>query len=414
MKRILSSSLKLILSISIGAFLIWYFLRDLSKEKNITPGDDYKNVSSLNISHWLIEDSSLVHYDDTLCILSADGKEKVFKSPYEGIIRIKKSEGENISIDDVFATSKLNELKVIKDAFSRVNYFWILVGLICGILAHMSRAYRWGLLIEVLGSKPKFSNLFGAVMVGYFANLAFPRIGEITKCGVLKRYDKIPMTELVGTMVIERFVDVLSLLVVFAIAILSQMDLLSEFFSKTVYDPMKNKLGESGNSVMLWIVLASFVLLFIVGLIVFKHSNHKLILRMKELMRNLFSGMKTILKLKRPWAFIFHSIFIWTMYFMMIYLCYNCLPETKNLSVMSGLSVLAFASLGMIAVQGGMGAYPVLVMLTLFEYGLAQHIGYAFGWVIWTAQTLLIILLGVVSIVVLPMINKTSQEKFNP
>jgi hypothetical protein len=404
-KQFLLSGVKLIASVSIGVFLSWFFLKNLSKEKQISAGDLLPDQSGI-VAQLLVDDSTLVHYGQPLCLLETGDGEKTLNSPYEGLLRWQVQTGAAINDETTLATSRLDELKVIRDAFSRVNYWWIALALLCGVLSHLSRAMRWRLLIDVLGHKPKLTNLFGAVMIGYFANLAFPRLGELTKCGVIKRYEKISVSKLVGTILIERAVDVVCLLLVFAIAILSQMSLLSDFFSTGVYEPLRQKISESGSSRLVWIVPVLLIAAFIGLLLLFRKSEHRYVLRMKEMLRSMVDGMITIVKLQHPWWFIFHSVFIWVMYFLMVYVCFRCLPETSHLGMLAAMSVLAFGSLGIIAVQGGIGAYPVLAMLTLFQYGLSQHMGFAFGWIVWTAQTALVILLGIIAIIVMPVYNR--------
>jgi len=267
---------------------------------------------------------------------------------------------------------------------------------------------RWKLLLNPLGHKPKLSNTFSALMIGYLANYALPRLGEITRCGILSKYEKIPVTESLGTVIAERAVDMLCLVILFAFTILSQFDLIYNYSLKIVLIPLNDKLNNLFNSKTTIIIIA--LLFLATSYIIYKYrrkiSKNNLIQKIGNLLLGFIEGIKSIKNIKQPGLFIFHSVFIWAMYFLTIYFGFLGLEQTKVLGSDAGFAVLIFGSLGMIAVQGGIGAYPVLVMQTLTLYGISANVGFAFGWIAWCAQTALVLILGFGALILIPLINK--------
>jgi len=284
-----------------------------------------------------------------------------------------------------------------------VNYFWVAVSLLIGLISHISRTFRWGLMIEPIGHKPRFINTFLAVMVGYLMNLAFPRMGEISRCGVLSRYEKISFTKLVGTVVAERLVDMISLLILLAVVIISQFGKMINFMHRN--PEIENKLNSVLKSPYLIIGLFLMVILFFIFRKAFKHTI--IFRKLMEILKNFKEGFISIRSIKRKWWFYFHSVLIWTLYYLMLYAIFFAFNFTSHLGPIAGLTTFVLASFGMVApVQGGIGAWHFMAIEALSLYGVARENGIIFAFVAHTSMTAMIIIIGIISLLVLPFINR--------
>jgi len=284
-----------------------------------------------------------------------------------------------------------------------VNYFWVALSLVIGLISHISRTLRWGLMIEPIGHKPRFINTFLAVMVGYLMNLAFPRMGEISRCGVLSRYEKISFTKLFGTVVAERLVDMISLLILLLIVIVSQFGKMLNFVHSN--PEIENKIYSVLKSPYLLVGLGVLVILFFIFRKAFKHT---LIFRkVLEILKNFKEGFISIKSIKRKGWFYFHSVFIWLMYYLMLYSVFFAFDFTRHLGPIAGLTTFVLASFGMVApVQGGIGAWHFMAIEALSLYGVARKNGIIFAFVAHTSMTGMIIIIGIISLLILPFINR--------
>ena len=289
---------------------------------------------------------------------------------------------------------------------NNVNYFWIVVSLLVGLLSHISRTLRWGLMIEPIGHKPRFINTFMAVMVGYLMNMAFPRMGEISRCGVLARYEKISFTKLIGTVVAERLVDMISLLILLGVVIVAQFGKMLNFVKQN--PGIKEKLSSVFSSPYLIIGLIVLVLLFIVFRKAFKHTV--LFKKIIEILNKFREGFISIHSIKRKGWFYFHSVFIWAMYYIMLYVIFFAFDFTRDLSPIAGLTTFVLASFGMVApVQGGIGAWHFMAKEALLLYGVANENGIIFAFVAYGSMTVMIIIIGLISMLALPFINRRND-----
>lgn len=296
--------------------------------------------------------------------------------------------------------------KEILDSFANAKIGIILLIMLLGILSNVSRAIRWQIMIEPLGKKPRFLNTFMAVLIGYLANLAVPRLGEVTRCGVLNRYENLPIDSTFGTVVVERMMDTLLLMIVSIITIIWQYDLLSVY----LIDAYHNYISPSQNTNNFNLKLALFLSLMTLIIAIFlfrkKIMQSKFAQKLANMLKGFSAGLKTITQLKKPFLFIFHSIFIWLLYFIGIYIGFYALPETSTLGIGAAFAILFFGTFAYILVQGGIGAYQIIVQNTLMIYGVTANVGYALGWIVWSSQTLTIIIGGLVSLLILPHLNK--------
>ena len=300
------------------------------------------------------------------------------------------------------------EIVEIKRAFREANYWWVALSVLIGVGAHVSRAHRWNMLIHPLGYEPKLKNTFAAVMIGYLANYAFPRLGEITRCGIMYRYEKVPVNKGIGTVIAERAIDMVMLVILFIVTMILQFyrfrDIIAEGVAQQQARFTTMVYGE--NSV-LYIGAGVLFLILLLLLYVFRRRFRGLTLydRIVSIIKGFVDGIKSVKDIKDFKPFLLHTAIIWIAYFLMIYVCFFCLEETAGLGVYASLAVLVFGSLGIIAVQGGIGAYQAIVMGILVLYGVEASIGFAFGWIIWGGQTILNIGLGAIFLILLPIMN---------
>jgi len=291
-----------------------------------------------------------------------------------------------------------------------VKYLWVVISLFLGLLSHISRTLRWGLMIEPVGHKPRFINTFLAVMVGYLMNMAFPRMGEVSRCGVLARYEKLSFTKLLGTVVAERLVDFISLLALLSIVIFSQFGEMIHFLNRN--PEIKEKLNSVFSSPYLIVAIIILIILFILFRNTFKRTI--IFRKVSEILRNFKEGFISIGSIKRKGWFYFHSVFIWVIYYVMLYVVFFSFDFTRELKPIAGLTTFVLASFGMVApVQGGIGAWHFMAKEALSLYGVANENGIIFAFVAHTSMTSMIIVLGIISLMVLPFINDKTAKVNN-
>jgi len=289
-----------------------------------------------------------------------------------------------------------------------VDYKWVALALVLGMLSHISRTMRWKIALEPLGEKPKTSNAFITVMAAYFMNLLLPRMGEVIRCGLLSKYEKIPFTKLFGTVITERIVDVLMLFVLLLMTSIVDMDKLVEFGRQN--PEVVSKVKALLQSPVLWIVFASCVVGFFIYLKFAsrKEGGNKLIKFFNEFLL----GIKSILSMKRYKAYIAHTFFIWLMYFSMLYSMFFSLDFTKHLSPSAGLTTFTMTSFSMVApVQGGIGAWHFMAEKALSLYGVESADGKLFALLAHSSTNIFIILVGAICLILLPVINKNYRPK---
>ncbi len=295
----------------------------------------------------------------------------------------------------------------IKQALTTARY-WLLIP-VFGILflSHLIRAIRWKLLIEPLGYKPSTANTLFAVFIGYLANQAVPRLGEVLKCTVLSRYEKIPADKLIGTIILERVIDAITLLIIFGITLAIQPDIYSQLVDTIFNSKKEGDAHKTISSALLLMILGGIVIIALaVWMIKNKKNFNDLGLLFRKIGRSIWQGLSAIQHLKKRWLFIFFTISIWTLYLAGGYIGFMALKETQQYGINEAFTVLSAGSVGMIATPGGIGAYAYLLQKTMQVYGLNEGIALAFGWILWLAQTAVILIGGLISFVGMPYYNK--------
>ena len=276
--------------------------------------------------------------------------------------------------------------------------------------SHYLRALRWRILMDPMGYRPGVFNTFSAVMVGYLANLAIPRLGEVLKCTILARYEKVPADKLVGTILVERAVDVISLALVFLITLLTHFSMLGKFAAETLRTHFAGS-GWSDLAIKTGMLLLLLAGLFLAGRWVFRRFNHlNSIKRLQNLVQGVKDGVMSISRLRNKSSFWLYSVSIWTCYLAGTYIGFHATAGTEWLPVMASFPVLAFASIGMIITPGGIGAYPWFIKEVMVRYGADQGIATANGLLQWFAQCLIILIVGFLCLILLPYFNKSGNS----
>ena len=291
---------------------------------------------------------------------------------------------------------------------NEVNYFWVIISLFIGLLSHLSRTLRWNLMIKPIAHKPQFINTFLAVMVGYLMNLALPRMGEVTRCGILAKNEKISFTKLIGTVVAERAVDMASLLILLSVVIIAQFKEMLNFIHSNP------EIKSRTCSIIFSPLLIAGIIFILIAIILFRKAlkNTVFYKKISNIASNLKEGFISIKSIKKKGWFFFHSVLIWILYYLMLYIVFFSFSFTKHLSPVAGLTTFVLASFGMVApVQGGIGAWHFMAIEALALYGVAKQNGLIFAFVAHTSMTLMMIILGSLSLIILPFVNSNSAKK---
>ena len=294
------------------------------------------------------------------------------------------------------------------ESLKNAHYIYLLPILILAILSHLSRAIRWKIMLEHMGYHPSTSNTFYATMTGYFANNFVPRAGEVMRCTMLTKYEKIPFSKTFGTVIVERLFDFVCYIGIIIITFLIQIKTVSTFITEKMDALVPQKF-----SISPWIITAVVIGVIILLYLILKWGHKKLghlgiVKKINQISKGLKEGFLTIIHLKKRKAFLFHTFFIWTMYVLQIYIGFNALNITSGLGIGAAFSVLSLSTLAMIISPGGIGAFPVAVQQVLLIYHVDNI---SFGWLIWGANTGIIILLGIISFLLLHFKNKNETDK---
>jgi uncharacterized membrane protein YbhN (UPF0104 family) len=285
-----------------------------------------------------------------------------------------------ISIDQIFFYLK------------KSNPYWILLGIFFGTLSHISRSYRWNYLLNPLGYKITFLNSFFAVFSAYLINLTVPRAGDVARATIISKYENIPFDKTLGTVIAERIADLICAFSIICLAVFLKKD----FITNLILEKFNSM---SAFSIILGLII---IVLFLIGL---NYIFPSLITKIKLFLKGIFEGVLTITKMKHKWAFIFHTIFIWIMYVLMFYVTSLSMQEFNNISfspILIGF-ILGMFSIG--ATNGGIGTYPEAIVIAFSLFSIAEDPSRAFGWIMWSSQTIMIIIFGGISLLLLPIYN---------
>ena len=302
----------------------------------------------------------------------------------------------------------------VKEVILHAEYGWVLLSFLFAVLAYLSRARRWLISIEALNRKPVFWNTYHALMFGYLANFAFPRIGEITRCVTLSKKEKIPVDSLIGTVILERALDVIMLLLIMIALLLARFQQFGAFFSDFIFIPLRNKISTTfGDTMVFWSVAGIFLIAVTVLAYIYRNKLYRfnMVMKGRDFIKGIVEGLKTVFRMKKKWEFLFHTLFIWFNYIMMTWVVVFALPGiTDHLTFMDGVFLLVIGGMGMSApVQSGLGAFHWIVSRGLmFVYLIPKDEAVAFATLQHTSQMLLVLALGSISLVFLFLKNNRS------
>ena len=310
-----------------------------------------------------------------------------------------------IGVFFIFLTLKnttAEEQNIILGYMKKADLKFVVLSGLFGILSHLSRAYRWNFLLHPLGYHARFINSILAVLIAYISNLGIPRSGEFLRATTISTYEKIPFEKGFGTIIAERMVDLVMLIIFILLALGLQFDLIWNVLEQNNFSFSK-------------LILIGTVLLIVFFLLrgPYKRGTHPLLIKIKQFIAGLMEGIYSLKNIKNKGAFLFHTLFIWFMYFAMFYVIKWTVPETESLTAMAMLPAFVIGGLTISATNGGVGIYPFSVALVLSAYGISNESGLAFGWIMWSAQTAIVILFGSLSFFILPLINQRLKPEPN-
>ncbi len=279
------------------------------------------------------------------------------------------------------------------------NYWWLVFGMFLGLLSHLSRAYRWRFQLEPMGYTVKFPNSVMAVFATYLINYTIPRAGEVARASILTNYENVPFEKGFGTIVAERIADLLVMLGIIIVTLFLQFDFIYSFFVEK-FNPSK-----------IAIVIVTFILIVFVFIRFIKRGKSNFAIKIRNFVNGLIEGALSVFKMKKKWAFIFHTLFIWTMYVLMFYVTSLAIEDLEGISTGAILIGFISASFSIAATNGGIGSYPLAVYAAFSIFGIAQETSIAFGWIMWASQTVMIIVCGGLSLIYLPIYNRNKRLK---
>jgi len=305
----------------------------------------------------------------------------------------------------LYASKGLNLKEVLEEA-KTMDFSYFFISALMALVAHYSRAVRWRYLIRSFGYNPKMKNVFLSVLFMYFSNLIIPRSGEVARCGTLYKYEKIPVKNLLGTVVVERLFDLLTLLTATGLLIVLQFETVKGMYYGSTLPSLIEKLINN-KFFLLVIVIAVVSILLLLFLFRKKIMQIKLFQKLPAFKDELIEGVKKVMKLKQKVAFFGHTLFIWLMYFGMTYICFYAYGPTENLGLSAGFAVFMAGSYGMVApTNGGIGAWHLMIVLALSMFGVSNENGVAIAQVAFASMTSAVILYGAVAVMLLPFMNK--------
>ncbi len=284
-------------------------------------------------------------------------------------------------------------------ALKTAEYEWFALSILLGALSHVSRAYRWKYLLQPLGKTPAFKHSFYAVMIGYLFNMVLPRAGEASRALALSRSESIPFERTFGTIFAERIIDMLVLATITLTTFYLQFEVLEDQFTA-----LQSGIGEKFSWLFLFMLTLGIVVLFML----FKYGRRSRLGWVRKIYLlglGFYAGLRTILYMRQKWYFLMHTFFIWALYVGMYWVCFFTLEQTSSVPPAGVFAGFVLGSFAVVLFPGGIGAYPVAIQKALILYGVAGAFGFALGWIMWCAQTIVIIVLGFISLYLTPKFN---------
>ncbi len=297
-----------------------------------------------------------------------------------------------------FKDTTQEERTAIWENTKNADLLWVILSMFLGLLSHVIRANRWKLLLLPLNDKPKFSNCFYTVMFGYLANLGIPRSGEVLRGASYASYSNLSFEQSFGTIITERVIDFMVLLIIIGFTLIFQAKELLFYLDLNQINPLKS-----------FFYLLGLGLLVLIILRLLKFSKNTLIIKIKDFLIGIMQGVKSVLKLRQKWSFILQTLAIWSLYLLMFWIIKYAVVGAENLTFGAALVGFIAGTFAMTVTSGGIGLYPFAIASVYKMFDVPLDVGQAFGWVLWIAQTVLVVVLGVTSAIVLPIVNKSHK-----
>lgn len=294
-----------------------------------------------------------------------------------------------------YYNTSVEDRKQIVHYIRQADLLWVALSMAIGILSHISRAVRWNLLLKPLGYTPRLSSNVLIILMSYFANILILRSGEILRATALTTYENVPFEKGFGTIVTERIIDLIMLLLIVITALFLQTDVILGFLQEKGFN-YNLLLAAAALGVVILIVFVAFI----------KKSTSKIAVKIRNFVNGLLDGVLSIFKMKNKWLFVFHTFFIWACYIGMLWVIKYTVIETADLSLSQILVVFVPGAFAMTATNGGLGIYPIAVSKALGIFGISTVSGDAYGWIMWISQTLLVVVFGAISFLVLPLLKR--------
>ena len=287
---------------------------------------------------------------------------------------------------------------------NQMDYGWIALSLVFGVLANLFRAWRWKLALAPLNEYPKTANCIYAIFISYASILVIPRIGEVSRCGVLLKYDQVSFSKSLGTVVSERMVDTLCVGLITGLVLLSQMPVFSAFFAETGTNV--DRYAEVLTSTHFYLIILCLLAILVLGF--FLVRNIALFAKLKGILQNIWQGIIALRDVKQVPLYIFYSLAIWGCYFLEFYLAFFAFDFSSHLGIMAGLVMFVVGTLAVIVpTPNGAGPWHFAVMTMMILYGVGKEDAGIFALLVHGIQTFLLILLGIYGLSALPFTNKT-------
>ncbi len=285
----------------------------------------------------------------------------------------------------------------MKLQFEKANYSFVVLSVLMSLTSHIIRSHRWGLMLEPLGFQPGLLNRFLAVSVAYLMNLFIPKSGEVTRAMVMKKYEKIPFDKGFGTIISERIIDLIFLLLFTIVAVALEFEQLYNYVNNLI--PFRK---------LLLLFAIGVVGIFIIILLL-KKLKSPVITKINQFLLGLKDGILSIFKMRKKGAFIVQSLLIWALYVLSFYFATKALEATSQIEIGTVIIGFVVGSFAFAFTNSGVGYYPLAIAGILFIFGIPETTGSALGWIVWTSNILYIILAGVTSFVLLPILNKKKE-----
>ncbi len=300
----------------------------------------------------------------------------------------------------LYRNTNINELWTIAKS-GNINF--ILLSLLFGLLGNLFRGLRWELLINSLGYKPKRSSIVYAVLGNYAVNFLLPRAGDVWRCAVVSRYDKIPFSKSVETYLIDKGLDLLASIIVLLVSIALSGDFFVSYLHRN--PEFAGNIENIFSSIWLYIGITALALL-VIFIIKFQKQNI-FVKKIANFFKTIKHDLSLIRKMKEKKLLIFYTILVWLSFYLYFYICFYAFDFTKPLGAIVGLTVFAMSNIGIaVPVQGGIGAWHFMVISSLVAFGIAYEQASAFAGVVFIIQSVWIILLGVFSMIALPYVKR--------